>query len=76
MIDEFDCSHNEEIVCPYCGYEHSDSWEIATGDDWRKPVDYECDECGKAFIVDIEISTTYSSRIAAQIAEDKKELEK
>jgi len=44
--------YTNEIVCPYCGAEFSDSWEF--GDD-----DFpECD-CGKKFISRRDIEVTY-----------------
>ena len=62
MIDKLDCSHTNEIICPYCGCEQSDSWEILRGDKHDgDTVDYSCDECEKDFVVEIHISVTYSS---------------
>lgn len=54
----------DEIVCPYCGYEVSDSWECPDEDD-----EMYCDNCGKEFsyVRNIEviyvrnIEVTYSS---------------
>jgi transposase-like protein len=40
----------DNIVCPWCGYEHRDSWEMSDGD-------YECHGCEKPISV-----TSYSSR--------------
>lgn len=33
-----------EIQCPYCGYEFSDSWEYGEGES-----EIYCDECGNTF---------------------------
>ena len=34
MIDvKFDCECRDELVCPYCGEENSDSWEVLQSDD-------------------------------------------
>jgi hypothetical protein len=41
------------IVCPWCGYEHENTWEMPDGE-------YECydtDNCGKPFTV-----TSYTTR--------------
>lgn len=46
-----------EIVCPWCGYEHSDSWECADSDD-----EFECAECGKPFSYTREVEVTYTSK--------------
>lgn len=45
-----------EIVCPYCGYEHEDSWEYT--EDYDK---IPCEDCGKEFKYSREVEVTYSS---------------
>jgi len=45
-----------EIVCPYCGHEISDSWELTCDDD-----DYECDDCGKKFHYYREVDVHYTT---------------
>lgn len=45
----------DEITCPWCGYEHEDSWEMA--DEGR----VDCDDCGKPFEYQRDIEVTYSS---------------
>jgi len=48
-----------EIICPYCGYEHGDSWEWADG---REQEDeFECHQCQKTFSCERSISVTYST---------------
>lgn len=39
--------NTSEIICPHCGHEHLDSWEI----DLSYGPGMECDGCGKPFIV-------------------------
>ncbi|APM41375.1 hypothetical protein [Clostridium kluyveri] len=51
----------DEIVCPFCGQEFTDSWEY--GDDEALGL-IECDECGKSFYASREVSITYSTRKA------------
>ena len=53
-----------EIVCPYCGYEISDSWELTCDDD-----EYECDECGKKFHYYREVDVHYTTH---RISDDGK----
>ena len=43
-----------EITCPYCGYEFSDSWEHSDGEQ-------ECPDCERKFEVERNTSITYSS---------------
>ena len=28
MTEEIDCEYTDEIVCPYCGYKHRNSYEM------------------------------------------------
>lgn len=46
----------DEITCPYCGNEGSDSWERGEEDD-----NAECDECGKNFAWVKEFTVEYKS---------------
>lgn len=54
-MTEFDTKATDEITCPYCGYEMTDSWEIKTD------TDYTCDECGKNFDICVNYSVEYST---------------
>lgn len=49
----------DEITCPYCNYEFSDSWEFCVGGDSQKNV--ECLGCEKKFNLEINFETTYST---------------
>ncbi len=49
-------SFTSEIVCPWCGHEQLDSWEMEDSDD-----ECECNECGKAFAYERDVEVTYSS---------------
>jgi transposase-like protein len=55
-MDEFDHEFTDEIVCPYCGYEHGDSWE-----EHDDRGDLECQGCGKKFCYERNISVDYST---------------
>jgi len=57
LEDEWDHRNTDEIVCPYCGYVHSDSYE-AVGD---TDVIDECVNCLRKFKWDREVSVTYDS---------------
>jgi len=43
-IDELDLHGNSEAVCPYCGYEEPDSWELQPDQGTT-----ECGRCEKEF---------------------------
>ena len=51
-----DNKYTNELVCPYCGYEHSDSWELS-----EDCSEIDCGDCGKSFsysrIVNVEYTT-------------------
>lgn len=51
----FDCNGTNEIVCPYCGEEDSDSWEVNEGGF------HECGYCEKNFMLEVNFSKDFSS---------------
>ena len=53
--------NTEEIKCPYCGYEFSDSWEYNgnhDGDDY----DIECRSCNREFSMIFHLTVSYTTR--------------
>lgn len=52
---DFERSFTREVVCPYCGKEQSDSWEL--GDDG----DMDCGYCEREFSYTRDVEVTYSS---------------
>lgn len=48
--------YTDEIVCPWCGYEHYDSWEHVNPEG-----KIECDDCEKIFEYSRAIDITYST---------------
>lgn len=59
MPEEFDDSdfhYMNEITCPYCAYEFSDSWEHSEDDS----EDHDCPRCENVFEVTAEISVTFN----------------
>ena len=59
VVSEGESYAESEIVCPHCGYEHSDSWEVNDGEegDWEQ----ECHDCEKSFRCSRHVSVTYST---------------
>jgi DNA-directed RNA polymerase subunit RPC12/RpoP len=57
-MKEFDTEDTDEIVCPYCGYKFSDSWEYAGPDGFW---DVTCHKCERAFNVTANMEITYTS---------------
>ena len=64
MNEEIDCEYTDEIVCPYCGYELGDSYELG------ESGEYDCDKCGKEFEYHQHIEVTYCTY---KITEEMKE---
>ncbi len=58
IIDEFNYHNQDEITCPYCGFEHGDSWEER--EDSGVMI---CHNCNKKFIWYRECTVTYNSEI-------------
>lgn len=54
--------HTDYAVCPYCGYEERDSWEINLGPGIEGDGDASCASCGKDFRVWRHCSVSYSTR--------------
>lgn len=55
MKQEHDTQYTNEIKCPYCGYEWSDSWEMGNGDT------EECPDCLNTFEYEMDVVVTYIS---------------
>ena len=53
-MKEFETQYETEAVCPHCGHEHSDSWELENGE-------YYCNDCEKPFKVVRNIDISYST---------------
>lgn len=55
---EIDHEYTREIVCPYCGYEFSDSWGYGLDEN---PYEIECcnEDCLKTFEAWIDVEVSY-----------------
>ena len=67
ISDELDHSSTQEIVCPYCGYVFSDSWEEL---EYANSGILECPDCGKHFNCEKYVDVTYTT---SRMKEDKNE---
>ena len=56
--EDIDHDYTDDVVCPYCGNSH-DSTEFRA--DNVQETSYDCDECGKEFIVTMNIEVTFST---------------
>jgi len=51
----------DEVVCPHCGARYTDSWDLFS--DGSETVEgVECDDCGKEFNAEVNMSVTYTTR--------------
>lgn len=51
--------YTSEIVCPYCGHEFINSWEVGYGE--QDLGDIDCPECEKTFLAYKNIEITYNT---------------
>lgn len=51
--------YTEEVVCPYCGHEFTDSWELSGEDGQEGETD--CGQCERLFLYYRNISVSYST---------------
>ncbi len=58
-LEYLDTWHEDNIICPYCKFEYSDSWEYNTNDCNEQVL--ECVNCGKEFAMNHEYSVTYTT---------------
>lgn len=57
-MDDGSILNFDEIICPYCRHEFSDSWDIHCDDG----TEIDCQKCGKEFHVERDTVVTYISR--------------
>lgn len=64
--------HTTNVICPYCGYEHRDSWEIDFGAGMEGDTEMECNRCDETFIASRCVTVTYSTCKAGEKKEDNR----
>jgi hypothetical protein len=52
--------YTTHAICPHCGYEDKDSWEIGDGGEGDFEVD--CGHCDKPFLCSRQVSVYYSTK--------------
>lgn len=55
MAAEIEHEYTAEVVCPWCGYEYTDSWELSD------EGDEECPNCWKPFRYSRDVTVDYST---------------
>ena len=51
-----DCRYTQNLICPFCGDENHNSWEVH-GDDGE----INCGNCGKTMCYERQVDVTYST---------------
>lgn len=57
----FDTEHRDNIVCPYCGYEDRDSWEVDFGPGLEGETEHQCADCGQTMKAERCCTVTYTT---------------
>lgn len=60
-MEEIEKFRENEITCPYCNYEFTDSWEVLSGYDGDS-VEEDCPECEKKFTAIKNVDVSYTTR--------------
>ena len=61
--EERDTCGTDNAVCPYCGYEERDSWEISLGDGYGEgDGEHTCGKCDKEYRVSRYVHVTYNTK--------------
>lgn len=61
----------DEIICPYCKHKFTEDYSYeAYGNEYRTDFDYECDECGEVFNVNVDFSVHFISTPYAYTLEE------
>lgn len=55
--------YTRNIICPYCGWEDKDSWEVFDGEDGDgAETEVDCGNCEKTFSVILNVEFSYTSK--------------
>lgn len=57
--DEWDCRGTDEPVCPYCGAEQGDFWEVSGNSE--SDGEHECGSCSRKFTWSCVVSVAYTT---------------
>lgn len=54
--------YTDNLVCPYCGHEEKDSWEIDFGPGLDGDSEPTCGSCGEEYVAQRHVSVSYSTK--------------
>jgi transcription elongation factor Elf1 len=58
---DFNTHYTSNIVCPYCGHEDRDSWEVDFGPGMEGDTRVWCGNCDEEFNVSRNVEVSYTS---------------
>jgi len=58
---DFNTHYTSNIICPHCGYEDKDSWEVDFGPGLDGDTTVYCGRCEEEFNVSRNIEVSYTS---------------
>lgn len=61
MIKQIECEQTEYPVCPYCGNEYEDAWELGLTNETPK-AEIDCPDCGEQYDVNGEVTIEYTTK--------------
>lgn len=59
-----DHEHTRDLVCPWCGYEHDESWEFGGGQEGEFRLD--CHSCDQPIAGERRVTVVYYSQRGAK----------
>lgn len=57
-----DTEHTDNAICPYCGYEDPDAWDIDLGHQIEGDGETDCPACSRAYSVSRHVTITYTTK--------------
>jgi uncharacterized Zn-finger protein len=69
-MSEFDHKYTDQVVCPRCGDEYSDLWELFVHDPNGEMVTVDCSSCDKKFLITRHVFIEYSTEALPLKAHD------
>jgi hypothetical protein len=61
-MSETDLTRNLNPVCPHCGHEERDAWEIDFGSGLEGEAEISCGRCEKDYIAERVVDVSYTTR--------------
>lgn len=63
-LADIDTEYKPRPICPYCGHEEKDAWELDF--DMSDTTESDCGECGVTYQVTRYVSVDYSTKLTSE----------